>query len=187
MLEAFAASFIAIALAEFADKTQLAVLALSSRYSERTDHLRIFAGAFLGFALADGLAILFGGLISSYVSVSAIQVFSGLAFVAFGLLFLYTKGDGAEKLGNGGSFMVAFSMVALNEFGDKTQLASMVLAARFSQALPVFLGVMLALGLLTLMAIACGKRVCGVVPEAKVKKAAGAVFILLGLSTLLGY
>jgi Ca2+/H+ antiporter, TMEM165/GDT1 family len=139
MLEAFAASFIAIALAEFADKTQLAVLALSSRYSERSDHLRLFAGAFLGFAFADGLAILFGGLVSSYVSVSLIRSFSGLAFIAFGILFLNEKGDGAEKLSNGGSFMVAFSMVALNEFGDKTQLASMVLAARFSQVLPVFL------------------------------------------------
>jgi len=77
-------------------------------------------------------------------------------------------------------------MIVLTELGDKTQIMTIALAARFAQPVTVFLGVLSAFvvidGLSILLADRLGKRI----PTNKVKKVSAIIFIVLGILTLLG-
>lgn len=183
MLEPLLASFLAIGLAEVGDKTQIAILTLSCRHKEKA---QILIGVFLAFLVVDGLAVLFGEAIVSLVPQIYITAISGAIFLAFGLYFFFAKGDGDEDVGRvlerGVTFM-AFSTILFAEFGDKTQLATIVLAARFGNPLLVLLGVIGALMTLSLAAVYGGKELACRVPEATLHKAAAVLFILLGLAT----
>jgi putative Ca2+/H+ antiporter (TMEM165/GDT1 family) len=79
-----------------------------------------------------------------------------------------------------------FSLVFLAELGDKTQLATMTLAASGKQRLVVFLGASLALIATSAIAVLVGEGVGRVVPEIWLKRVAGAGFIVLGTLFLLG-
>ncbi|MBU4203328.1 MAG: TMEM165/GDT1 family protein, partial [Acidobacteria bacterium] len=83
----FITSFSLIALAEFGDKTQLAVIALSARY----DRVKVFSGVILAFALVTGLGVLVGGVIYQFIPQDVIRILAGLLFVAFGILTLSSK------------------------------------------------------------------------------------------------
>jgi len=78
-LTPFLTTFSLIALAEFGDKTQLAVIALSTRY----DRKKVFIGVILAFALVTGLGVLVGGVIYQFIPQNVIRILAGLLFVAF--------------------------------------------------------------------------------------------------------
>lgn len=181
----FLTTFSLIALAEFGDKTQLAVIALSARY----DRVKVFTGVILAFALVTGLGVLVGGVIYQYIPQDMIRILAGLLFVAFGLLTLSSKEScetGDEKpVGN--ILLSAFSMIALAEMGDKTQLSAITLVAKYDSPFFVFAGALLALGLISLIGIFLGKKLCEIVPLSKIKFGAGALFILFGIMFLAGY
>ena len=79
-----------------------------------------------------------------------------------------------------------FSLVFLAELGDKTQLATMTLAASGKQRLVVFLGASLALVATSAIAVLVGEGVARVVPEIWLRRVAGAGFVVLGTLFLLG-
>jgi len=178
-------TFSLIALAEFGDKTQLAVIALSARY----DRLKVFAGVILAFGLVTALGVLVGGMIYQFIPKDVIRVLAGLLFVAFGILTLSSKEScetGDEKpVGN--ILLSAFSMIALAEMGDKTQLSAITLVAKYDSPYLVFAGALLALGLVSLIGIFLGKKLCDILPLSKIKLGAGALFILFGIMFLAGY
>lgn len=181
----FLTSFSLIALAEFGDKTQLAVIALSARY----DRVKVFTGVILAFALVTGLGVLVGSVIYQYIPQDVIRILAGLLFVAFGILTLSSKEScetGDEKpIGN--ILISAFSMIALAEMGDKTQISAITLVAKYDSPHLVFAGALLALGLISLIGIFLGKKLCEMVPLSKIKLGAGALFILFGIMFLAGY
>jgi putative Ca2+/H+ antiporter (TMEM165/GDT1 family) len=72
------------------------------------------------------------------------------------------------------------------EFGDKTQIISLALAARFDSLVIVFAGVMAALMTLSIMAVLAGAKIAEHVPERTMKRISGTIFIVLGLLTLAG-
>jgi len=82
--------------------------------------------------------------------------------------------------------LTAFGTLFLAELGDKTQLATLLLAARTSKPLPVFLGAASALVLITLLAVLFGEAATRVVPVAYIRKGAAGAFILIGLLMLWG-
>jgi len=181
----FLATFSLIALAEFGDKTQLAVIALSASY----DRKKVFSGVILAFALVTGLGVLVGDVIYKFIPQELIRILAGLLFVAFGVLMLVSKEDceteDASLIGN--PLISAFSMIAFAELGDKTQLSAITLVARYDSPFMVFAGALLALGLISLMGIFLGKKLCEIVPLSKIKLGAGALFILFGILFLAGY
>lgn len=178
-------TFSLIALAEFGDKTQLAVIALSARY----DRVKVFTGVILAFALVTALGVLVGGVIYKYIPQEIIRILAGLLFVAFGIITLRSNEScetGDEKpVGN--ILISAFSMIAVAEMGDKTQLSAITLVAKYDSAYLVFAGALLALGLISLIGIFVGKKLCEIVPLSKIKLGAGALFILFGIMFLAGY
>ncbi len=173
---------LAVGLAEMGDKTQLSILLLSSRTNE---YARLLLGVMLAFLLADGFAILVGSWVNEVIPVHLVKVVSGLVFILFGILIL--KGESEEEetgsLSAKGAFISGFSMIFLSEWGDKTQIASALFATEYDPRM-VFLGVMIALFALTVMAIFLGRYLSQRIDRKAITRAAGVVFLLIGLSFL---
>jgi putative Ca2+/H+ antiporter (TMEM165/GDT1 family) len=156
---------LAVGLAEMGDKTQLSILLLSSRTQE---YFRLLLGVMLAFLLADGFAI------------------SGLVFILFGILILKGAQDeeAESNLSAKRAFVSGFSMIFLSEWGDKTQIASALFATEYNPQM-VFIGVMIALLLLSIMAIFLGKYLSSRIDRKVITRIGGVVFLLIGLSFLL--
>ncbi len=175
---------LAVGLAEMGDKTQLSILLLSSRTQE---YARLVLGVMLAFLLADGLAILVGSYIDAVVPVTTVKALSGFVFILFGILILKEKGEEEESeqsLSARGAFLSGFSMIFLSEWGDKTQIASALFATEYDP-LMVLAGVMIALFILTLMAIFLGRYLSRRIDRKLMSRVAGGIFLLIGFSFLI--
>jgi Ca2+/H+ antiporter, TMEM165/GDT1 family len=174
---------LAVGLAEMGDKTQLSILLLSSRTRE---YFRLLLGVMLAFLLADGFAILVGSWVTNVIPVHLVKLVSGLVFILFGILIL--KGDKDDvtesNLSAKRAFVSGFSMIFLSEWGDKTQIASALFATEYDPRM-VFIGVMIALLLLSVMAIFLGKYLSSRIDRRVITRIGGVVFLLIGLSFLL--
>jgi putative Ca2+/H+ antiporter (TMEM165/GDT1 family) len=177
-----------IALAEFGDKTQLTVIALSAGY----DRVKVFTGVILAFTLVTALGVLIGDTLFKFVSPYLIKIFAGLLFVAFGAWTLISKENCETDETNattlaGNPLISTFGMIALAEMGDKTQLSAITLVAKYDSPFLVFAGAVLALGFISLLGILAGKKLCEIVPLSKIRIGAGALFILFGILFLAGF
>lgn len=175
---------LAVGLAEMGDKTQLSILLLSSKTQE---YFRLLLGVMLAFLLADGIAILLGSWVTSVIPVHLVKLVSGLVFILFGLLIL--KGDRDDdteekNLSARRAFASGFTMIFLSEWGDKTQIASALFATEYDPKM-VFIGVMIALLILSIMAIFLGKFLSSRIDRRAITKVGGLLFLLIGLSFLL--
>lgn len=174
---------LAVGLAEMGDKTQLSILLLSSRTQE---YARLLLGVMLAFLLADGFAILVGSYVDAVVPVTTVRALSGLVFIVFGVSIL--RGEAEEEapqsLSARSAFISGFSMIFLSEWGDKTQIASALFATEYDPHL-VLAGVMIALFILTMMAIFLGKYLSHRIDRKLMSRVAGVIFLLIGSSFLL--
>jgi len=178
-------TFALIALAELGDKTQLTVIALSARY----DRKKVFSGVVLAFVLVTGLGVLVGEGLLKIIPEEMIKIIAGIMFVVFGLWMLLSK-ENCEEEENPrvlNPFISTFSMIALAEMGDKTQLTAITLSAKYGSPYLVFLGAVLALVLISLLGIFAGKKLCEIVPLSKIKLGAAVMFILFGIMFIAGY
>jgi putative Ca2+/H+ antiporter (TMEM165/GDT1 family) len=175
-------SFGIIALAEFGDKTQVTIVCLSANKRVKT----VFLGAILAFALVDGISALIGGTIAAFIPTQWVGIGAGVAFLVFGVYSLLSKTEEA-KVSNGSlSIARSFSLIALMELGDKTQLSVIALAAEYDAPLMVFIGVMFALTLLTVFGILVGSVISRFVSMKYIKVGSSLVFILFGVLFLFG-
>ena len=174
---------LAVGLAEMGDKTQLSVLLLSSRTRE---YAQLLAGVMLAFLLVDGFAILVGSWVTNVIPLHLVKLISGAVFILFGIMTL--KGNQEEEeeshLSPRNAFVSGFSMIFLSEWGDKTQIASALFATEYDPCL-VFVGVMTALLILSIMAIYLGKFLASRIDRRLITRAAGVVFLLIGISFVL--
>ena len=83
-------------------------------------------------------------------------------------------------------FFTTFGLIFLAELGDKTQLVAIAMAVKSRSPLAVFLGAVLALAMATLIGVLFGEALTRVVPEAYMRKAAGILFLAVGLLILSG-
>lgn len=175
--------FLLVGLAELGDKTQLAVLVLSTKTRR---YASLLAGVMLAFILTDGIAILFGNYISQRIPMDYVRIGAGLMFIIFGLMTLHNRNKNEEE----GSyelkspFMSGFWLILLAEMGDKTQLAAALFATQYNPLL-VFIGVIAALFILSATAVYLGKMVMGKVDKKTISTIAGVLFILIGASFFL--
>ena len=175
-------SFAIVALAEFGDKTQVAIISLSAKHRPRS----VFVGAILAFALIDGVCALIGGAIAPFVPTFWVSLVAGIAFIIFGIYTLLPKKHSIVQIKEHSKVVTtSFLMIAALEFGDKTQLAIIALSAEYDAPLQVFLGVMLALILLTGLESILGSVVSRYISERYIKIGAALIFILFGVLFLL--
>jgi len=171
------ASFGLVMLAELGDKTQLAVISLSSKRKSKT----VFIGALLAFALVDGISALAGGAIAAFIPAFWIGIGAGVAFIIFAVYTLFfEKTEKPEQEERPLAMASSFSLIALMELGDKTQLAVVSLAAEYDAPVLVFGGVMLAFTVLTGLAVALGAAISKWIPLKYVRIGSGLLFALFG-------
>jgi putative Ca2+/H+ antiporter (TMEM165/GDT1 family) len=174
-----------VALAEIGDKTQLLALLLAARFQRP---LPVIAGITVATLANHGLAGLAGAWVTRMLGPALLRWLLGLGFIAMGGWALVPdKVDGAPagraRLGAFSATLLAFFLV---EMGDKTQLATAMLAARYTPLAAVILGTTSGMLLADVPAVLLGERVTRVLPLSLVRRMAAALFVLLGLATLLG-
>jgi len=180
----FFVSFGLIFVAELGDKTQLMVFTLALRYGGRP----VLTGAVLAFALLSGSAAILGKGLGELLAPDIITRISAWVFILFGIYMLLRKGDDNETAAvrpsaKAGLF-TAFSLIAVSEMGDKTQIATLLLSVKYQNFIAVFLGSLAALSLASLLGIIVAGRLHKFIPARLVTPAAGTLFMLLGLGTL---
>lgn len=172
-----------IFLAEFGDKTQFAVLAMAGRGHP----WRVFAGAALAFALLSVAAAWLGDLVGDRLPLQWVAVAAGLVFTALGVLALRRdEEDGSDdrRMRGRPGLVAAFLLIFLAEFGDRTQIAIVALAARNGHPWLTGLGALIGLLGATAVAVVVGKVLQERLPREKIEKAAAILFILVGVSFL---
>ena len=174
---------LAVGLAEMGDKTQLSVILLSSRTREYTP---LLAGVMLAFLITDGIAILLGSWVTEIVPIYLVKLISGTIFILFGAMALKEeqKEEEEDRLHTGNALVSGFSLIFLSEWGDKTQIASALFAMEYDP-IPVLIGVMAALFVLSTMAIYLGRIISERLDRRLISRVAGVVFLTIGLGIIL--
>lgn len=197
-----AAAFLVNLLATVGDKGQLVVVTLASRYDARS----VFVGSMAAFTLWSALEVVFGQWLVSVLPEGTITPLTGGLFLAFGL---WTLASAVRRSGRApdalavdatalgltgrsldaalapvrgrGPVVASFAFILLAEFGDKTQLLTINLAATFPGApVAVFVGVVLALGLRTGVDAVIGAQLERALPTRHLEAVAGVVFAAFG-------
>jgi len=179
MIQDFLIPFIAVAIAELGDKTQLILFSLASRSK---NHFQLLLGAVLGFIIADGLAVFLGDIISDVIPIKYVKIGASVIFVIFGIVTLIHREEEEEVEKNlkRNSFVSAFIFILIAEMGDKTQIVSALFGSNYNRYM-VLLGVITALTILSVMAILLGKLLMSRIDGKKVSIIAGVLFIVIGI------
>jgi putative Ca2+/H+ antiporter (TMEM165/GDT1 family) len=183
LLEAFLISTGLVAVAEIGDKTQLLAIMLAARFRRP---LPIILGILAATILNHGLAATLGFVVAKYLTGPAFQILVGVGFVAMAAWALIPDKDdeGAANRTAGGVFLTTLVAFFLVEIGDKTQIATTLLAARFQEIAVVTAGTTLGMMIANVPAVFLGEAATKVVPLRYVRIAAALVFALIGLSVL---
>ncbi|MBI2146725.1 TMEM165/GDT1 family protein [Candidatus Woesearchaeota archaeon] len=187
MLEPFIAAFTLALVSEIADKTQLVILGLALKYKSPW---KVFTGAIIAHALMDGLAILLGTFLGFSLVSPVIKDVIGIIFILLGVwafikIYIKKKKTKEEKAWNNAPVAASFFMVLLSEFGDKTQIASGLLAAKYLVPIPIFVGFVAALGIAIGFNVFIGRKLAEKIPRKKIKIVTAVLFILFGILTLM--
>lgn len=186
-MEAFLVSTGLVALAEIGDKTQLLAFLLAARFRKP---LPICLGILIATAVNHAGAGALGAWITTLLSPQALRWILGVGFVAMAIWTLIPdkideelEGGGKFKLGVLGTTIVAFFLA---EMGDKTQIATVAMAARFNDFWAVVAGTTLGMMIANVPAVLLGDRIAHKIPVRLVHGVAAAIFAVLGVATLLG-
>ncbi len=178
-IAAFTASFALITLAEMGDKTQFIAMSFATKYNP----FKVLFAVFLATLANFTIMVVIGQLLTVVVPIDVISLAASISFIGFGLWTLRPEKPKDEnsktsRLGVVGAVGLAFFIA---EFGDKTQLATISLAAQYRSAVAVLLGA--ALGMLVADGVGIGVGVVlgKHIPEKIVKWVSAAIFIAFGL------
>ena len=176
-------SALLVAVAEIGDKTQLLAIVLAVRFRKPVPIiLGILCATLLNHALAAGLGYLVGDLVKG----RAFQIALGVGFIAMAIWALVPdkEDEGALKKPAGGVFLTTLVAFFLVEIGDKTQIATSLLAARFHEIAWVTAGTTLGMMAANIPAVLIGEAAAKRVPLKIVRAAAAAIFAVLGAAVL---
>lgn len=182
-MDAFFISTAVVAIAEIGDKTQLLAILLAARFKRPWP---ILAGILVATLANHALAALAGALVAGLVDGVWFRLAVGVAFIAMAAWALIPdKEDDAmaakEAKSAWGVFLATTIAFFLVEIGDKTQVATIALAARFETVLTVAAGTTLGMMIANAPAVWLGERAARIVPLRAVRIAAALIFLVLGV------
>ncbi len=188
-MEALLISTGVVALAEIGDKTQLLALVLAARFRRPVP---IVLGILVATLVNHAIAGAAGAWLAAAIGPTALRWILGLSFLAMAAWTLIPDrlddGDGASpaapRFGVFGTTLVAFFLL---EMGDKTQIATVALAARYASLAAVVAGTTLGMMLANVPAVLLGEAAANRLPMQLVHRVAAAIFLALGVTVLLGY
>lgn len=184
-MEAFLISTGVVALAEMGDKTQLLAFILAARFKKP---LPIILGILCATVVNHGLAGALGAWITSAVSPGTLRWLLGLSFMGMAVWTMIPdeieeeETHVAQRLGVFGATLVTFFLA---EMGDKTQIATVALAAHYGAPLLVVIGTTLGMLIADVPAVFVGNKFAEKIPMKLVHSIAAGIFALMGALTLL--
>jgi putative Ca2+/H+ antiporter (TMEM165/GDT1 family) len=175
-------SFVVVALAEMGDKTQLIALTLGLRYRRPwTVMLGILIATVLNHALASTVGV-WGG---ARMNAAALGWLLGLSFLAFGVWTLVPdRAETPAESRRWGPLLTTAVVFFFAEMGDKTQLATVALGARFASTVQVTTGTTLGMLAADALAVFAGARFADRIPMRLFRRVAAALFFLFGLASI---
>jgi Ca2+/H+ antiporter, TMEM165/GDT1 family len=185
-LEAFLVATGVVALAEIGDKTQLLAFILAARFKKP---LPIVAGILVATLLNHGLAGALGVWITTSLSPGLLRWVLGASFLAMAVWTMIPdkiEDEEARVAQRFGVFGATFVTFFLAEMGDKTQVATVAMAAHYDTPLLVVAGTTLGMLIADVPAVVVGDKLADRIPMKLVHSIAAAIFTLLGVATLLG-
>jgi putative Ca2+/H+ antiporter (TMEM165/GDT1 family) len=184
-MEAFLVSTGIVALAEIGDKTQLLAFILAAKFRKPVP---IVLGILAATLVNHGFAGALGSFITSQVDPQLMRWILGVSFLAMAAWTLVPdKFDEADaKLARFGVFTTTLIAFFLAEMGDKTQIATIALAAQYDALLTVVAGTTVGMLIANVPAVILGDRIAHRLPVKLVHRFAAAIFAVLGVATLLG-
>jgi putative Ca2+/H+ antiporter (TMEM165/GDT1 family) len=184
-VEAFLVSTGVVALGEMGDKTQLLAIVLAAMFRRPWP---IVAGILVATLANHAAAGAVGGWIAQALGPDVLRWVIGLSFLAMaGWMLIPDKIDdeaatGRRRFGVFGTTVIAFFLA---EMGDKTQIATVALAARYTDVVQVVLGTTFGMMLANVPAVFLGDKIAGTVSMRLVHGIAAVIFAILGVLTLL--
>jgi len=181
------ASFLIVAIAELGDKTQLLTLALAAKYPME----KVIYGIFSATAALMLIAVLVGGIIQRLVPMIFISILAGAFFIIYGLIIIAPikkeeeKEESEKEIKSSDPFWIVFGSFFLAEIGDKTQLATFAMTARYGTPVQVWIGATLGMCLVNLFGLLIGNVLKNYLPEKAINYLSGGVFIVFGALTFL--
>ena len=175
-----------VALAEIGDKTQLLAFILAARFKKPVP---IILGILAATVVNHGLAGALGAWITAMVSPEILRWVLGLSFIGMAIWTMIPdkiedeETQVAKKFGVFGATLITFFLA---EMGDKTQIATVALAAHYAAPLMVVIGTTLGMLIADVPAVFVGDKLASKIPMKLVHSIAAAIFALLGIATLFG-
>ena len=185
-MEALLISTGVVALAEIGDKTQLLAFILAARFKKP---LPIIMGILCATVLNHSLAGALGAWITQVVTPDILRWVLGLSFLAMALWTMIPdkieqeETRVAHRLGVFGATLVTFFLA---EMGDKTQIATVAMAAQFANPVLVVIGTTLGMLVADVPAVFVGDKFATRIPMKLVHSIAAGIFAVLGIATLAG-
>jgi putative Ca2+/H+ antiporter (TMEM165/GDT1 family) len=184
LIEAWLVSIGIVALAEIGDKTQLLTLVLAARYKKPWP---IVAGIFVATLVNHGIAGALGAWLTRTIGPDAMRWVLGVSFIAMAAWMLVPDkldDEEASPRRTGGVFVSTTVLFFLVEIGDKTQIATVALAARFDSLVAVVMGTTIGMILANAPVAFFGEALSRRLPVRAVHVVAAVVFAALGVGVL---
>ncbi len=175
-----------VALAEIGDKTQLLAFILAARFKKP---LPIILGILAATVINHSLAGALGAWITSTISPEVLRWVLGASFIGMAIWTMIPdkiEEEETQIAHRFGIFGATFITFFLAEMGDKTQIATVAMAAHYSAPLMVVIGTTLGMLIADVPAVFAGDKLANKIPMKLVHSIAAAVFALLGVATLMG-
>ncbi len=178
-------SFLLVFVSEMGDKTQLLALVLAAKFKKPWP---IMAGILLATILNHALASYVGAYATANISQEVLKWILALTFIGFGLWILIPDKDEEFKDDHKwGPFLTTTVAFFLAEMGDKTQLATVALGAKFAAPIMVTFGTTIGMLGADGLAVFLGHKFTDRIPMKWVHRIASGLFILFGIGILLGF
>lgn len=183
-MEAFLVSTGVVALGEMGDKTQLLAIVLAAMFRKPWP---IVAGIFVATLANHAAAGALGGWVAHLLGPDVLRWVIGLSFLAMAAWMLIPdkidedSAAGKQRFGVFGTTVIAFFLA---EMGDKTQIATVALAARYAEVVQVVLGTTFGMMLANVPAVFLGDKIAKKVSMQWVHAIAAGIFAILGMLTL---
>jgi putative Ca2+/H+ antiporter (TMEM165/GDT1 family) len=175
-----------VALAEIGDKTQLLAFILAARFKKPVP---IILGILVATIINHGLAGALGAWITSAVTPEILRWVLGISFIGMAIWTMIPdkieeeETKVAQKFGVFGATLITFFLA---EMGDKTQIATVAMAAHYAAPLLVVIGTTLGMLIADVPAVFLGDKLANKIPMKLVHSIAAAIFAILGIATLFG-
>lgn len=186
---AFLAAFGLVALLELGDKTQLVTISLATRHP----WVEVLAGAVLGLTATTAIGAAIGGVLATALGawLTYIKIGGGILFLGIGIwgaIQAVRRPPGEEPEAvvkeRRSAFLTAASFSFLAEFGDKTQIAVIILAATYDAPVSVFLGGSAGLSVIAVSSVVIGAGLARVLSEKWLRLISTVLFIVAGVLLL---